>query len=304
MNVNTGFDQVVVFGEVLFDIFPDRSMVIGGAPFNVACHLRGLGLDPLFISRVGNDRLGREVIQHMHSWSMSTKGIQVDKIKSTGIVQVRFDQGEPFYEIQKDVAYDYLHPPDPKECGMLSKRLFYHGTLAARSDISAETLYSMASWKDQQVFCDINLRDPWWNHKLVLDVVSWCSYLKVNLAELDQVAGILGIRHVEIEKKARAIQEKGGLEGLVLTMGDQGAMLFPRETESLYSSASQVDSYQDAVGAGDAFRAVFLLGICRRWSWKKILERALAVAARVCTIQGAIPHDPGFYKSLTRKWEV
>jgi len=33
----------VLFGEVLFDHFPDGSEVLGGAPFNVAWHLQGLG---------------------------------------------------------------------------------------------------------------------------------------------------------------------------------------------------------------------------------------------------------------------
>ena len=32
----------VVFGEVLFDCFPDGSAVLGGAPFNVAWHLHGM----------------------------------------------------------------------------------------------------------------------------------------------------------------------------------------------------------------------------------------------------------------------
>ncbi|PIV92139.1 MAG: hypothetical protein COW45_01270, partial [Gallionellales bacterium CG17_big_fil_post_rev_8_21_14_2_50_54_146] len=34
---------VVLFGEVLADVFPDRA-VLGGAPFNVARHLKAFGL--------------------------------------------------------------------------------------------------------------------------------------------------------------------------------------------------------------------------------------------------------------------
>jgi sucrose synthase len=40
---------VLVFGEMLFDQFPDRT-VLGGAPFNVARHLAGFGWPPLLIS--------------------------------------------------------------------------------------------------------------------------------------------------------------------------------------------------------------------------------------------------------------
>ena len=55
----------IVFGEVLFDTFPDGSAVLGGAPFNVAWHLQGFGLTPVFISRVGDDARGRQVLAAM-----------------------------------------------------------------------------------------------------------------------------------------------------------------------------------------------------------------------------------------------
>jgi len=38
----------LIFGEVLVDRFPDGREVLGGAPFNVAWNLRGLGFDPLW----------------------------------------------------------------------------------------------------------------------------------------------------------------------------------------------------------------------------------------------------------------
>jgi len=45
--------EAVIFGEALVDVFADRN-VIGGAPFNVARHLAGLGRTPLMISRILN----------------------------------------------------------------------------------------------------------------------------------------------------------------------------------------------------------------------------------------------------------
>ena len=49
----------LIFGEVLFDRFPDGSIVLGGAPFNIAWHLQAFKQSPLFISRVGDDPLGQ-----------------------------------------------------------------------------------------------------------------------------------------------------------------------------------------------------------------------------------------------------
>jgi len=62
---------VCVFGEVLFDCFPGGHEVLGGAPFNVAWHLQGFGLAPVFISRVGNDESGRRVRSALSTWGMN-----------------------------------------------------------------------------------------------------------------------------------------------------------------------------------------------------------------------------------------
>jgi fructokinase len=58
----------VIFGEVLFDCFPDGSQVLGGAPFNVAWHLQAFGAAPLLISRIGEDTLGQSIATAMQKW--------------------------------------------------------------------------------------------------------------------------------------------------------------------------------------------------------------------------------------------
>ena len=77
----------LVFGEVLFDRFPDGSELLGGAPFNVAWNLHGLGLRPLLIGAVGDDDLGRRVLAAMDSWGMGRSGVQVVAGRETGIVK-------------------------------------------------------------------------------------------------------------------------------------------------------------------------------------------------------------------------
>ena len=57
-----------VFGEVLFDCFPDGRRVLGGAPFNVAWNLQAFGLAPQFISRIGDDADGKEIHALMTDW--------------------------------------------------------------------------------------------------------------------------------------------------------------------------------------------------------------------------------------------
>lgn len=299
------FDSILVFGEVLFDVFPDKSRVLGGAPFNVACHLKGLGLDPLFISRVGNDDPGREVLRNMDIKGLKPDGLQKDDSWKTGEVLVKIDNDEPSYEIREGVAYDHIQTPEAGVVEPGMSRLLYHGTLAARSSETADTLYDLARNDSTAVFCDINLRDPWWSRELIKDVLSWTNYLKVNEDELMQVCALEGIREsAGLEFMAEELRQKRGLDCLIVTLGAGGAMLFPVKEEYMFSSSPQVRNFQDSVGAGDAFSSVFLLGVVKSWPWREILDRAVFFAARICENKGAVPDAPDFYQEIINLWEL
>ena len=119
-----------IFGEVLFDHFPDGRRVLGGAPFNVAWHLQAFGESPLLVSRIGDDADGAAVAHAMDDWDMERAGLQTDPRLPTGRVQVSIEDGEPSYDIVHPSAWDAIEPPG------LDARclLLYHGTLALRDD--------------------------------------------------------------------------------------------------------------------------------------------------------------------------
>lgn len=299
------FDSVMVFGEVLFDVFPDGKRVIGGAPFNVACHLKAMGLDPVFISRIGKDDPGREVVRVMDARSLSIAGLQRDEDRMTGVVRVSIENDEPSYEIKNNVAYDHIEFPQEELINPEAAKLFYHGTLAARNPVSRENLSRLARMKNNSVFCDINLRDPWWQKDLVSEILSWCSYLKVNEHELDMVCNMEGIQGTNgLRSRAGVLANRYGFECVIVTLGSRGAMLFPRDHDYLFAPSPEVTEFQDSVGAGDAFSSVFLLGITLGWDWKTILKRAVEFAATICTNKGAVPEGLDFYQETLQGWEV
>ncbi len=67
-------NSVLVFGEVLYDIFPDAE-VLGGAPFNVARHLAGFGSGALLISRVGRDQRLAPALEDSNQFGMEVRGM-------------------------------------------------------------------------------------------------------------------------------------------------------------------------------------------------------------------------------------
>jgi fructokinase len=288
----------VVFGEVLFDRFPDGHVVLGGAPFNVAWHLQAFGRAPVMISRVGNDALGRNIRQAMEDWSMALRGLQLDSQHPTGTLDVSLHAGEPAYDIVDQRAYDFIDaallPPLP-ESGVL-----YHGSLALRNPVSRHALETLRQDTDLELFVDVNLRAPWWQRDAVLSMLQQARWAKLNADEL----ACLCPEEDNLEARAHHLLADYELEWLVVTLGAAGARAFMAAADTLGIAPVQSIPVADTVGAGDAFASVLLLGLLRGWPMQQTLQRAQAFASAIVGVRGATVSDTGFYQRICADWEL
>lgn len=289
-----GSMRPLIVGEVLFDVMPDGNRVLGGAPFNVAWHLEAFGLRPLLITRVGVDETGDEVLTAMASWGMDTSGVQRDDAHPTGRVQVELEGGEPTFQILPNQAYDHLDRDQALELVTgEAYSLMYHGSLISRGKASRSALDGLKGRTGLPVFVDVNLRDPWWNHEDVVASVRQATSVKLNETELDLLAGA---SDAETAKVFRADHE---LDVVIITRGGRGAVVVDGGGVIEATPPGEVEVV-DTVGAGDAFSAVFILGLALDWATAKTLDRALEFAAAVCTVRGATVMDRGFYSEFTK----
>jgi fructokinase len=298
-NVSDEQPRPVIFGEVLFDCFPDGSTVLGGAPFNVAWHLQAFQAAPLLISRVGDDPLGRHIRAAMQAWGMDCSGLQLDSAHPTGTVEVRLEQGEPSYEIVSRRAYDFVDAsalPPPPAGGIL-----YHGSLALRQAESRGALRELRDTLGFPGFVDVNLRDPWWDRDTVLESLGRARWAKLNEHELRTLAPA----GQDLEACVRLLFEATGLQLVLTTRGARGAVVRSREGAVAEVVPRQdTGTLIDAVGAGDAFASVFLLGLLREWDLDACLERAQSFASALLGVRGATVSDPGFYQRFLDAWEI
>jgi fructokinase len=288
----------VIFGEVLFDCFPDGNSVLGGAPFNVAWHLQAFGLSPLVISSVGDDELGKKVKAAMQSWHMRTEGLQLDPLHPTGSVDIEFKQGEPYYSIVEHRAYDYIDaallPPLPED------KLLYHGSLALRNKVSREALTALKASNTGTVFMDVNLRDPWWQKEHVQQLADDADWVKLNEDELTQ----LGVGNGDIQSRADTFLHKHQLTGLVVTLGEKGAIAFTSSGEYAEVRPAITQTVIDTVGAGDAFTSVLILGLSHNWPLEQTVQRAQNFASMLVGQQGATVHNHEFYRAIIADWNL
>jgi fructokinase len=279
----------LIFGEVLFDCFPDGSRVLGGAPFNVAWHLQALGQEPLFMSRVGRDRNGQAIRRAMRAWGMDLAGLQEDADWPTGKVSVTLENGEPIYAIEHPAAFDRIQPP----AGSANAGLVYHGSLALRDAASRQALAKVLEDNRVPVFVDVNLRAPWWGRENVLESVRRASWVKLNQEEREMLAPGLSPREV---------LDSFRLDGLILTQGAQGAQCLTRAGADVRVAPCGNGWVLDTVGAGDALASVMIHALLEGWEPVLALERAQAFASAICTQRGATVGEPAFYRQFLDRW--
>ena len=290
----------LIFGEVLFDCFPGGQEVMGGAPFNVAWHLAGLGVNPLLISRIGRDDRGEAVLTGMRDWGMDSTGIQIDPLAPTGQVQIALQGTEHSFNILPNQAYDQIATEAALSvCAGFTSAILYCGSLITRNPLSNDTLIALRNATAAPTFVDINLRNPWWEAARVEPLMSSATWLKINDDELQVLRGKVS-SVAETEVQAAQLRAEFDIEWLILTRGADGAAYIGEEIYR--GKPPAVTQLVDTIGAGDAFSAVTILGLLRGWPMPLTLTRALEFAARICSQRGATLPDRALYAELRRAW--
>src|SRR6266542_6208379 len=135
--------QVVCFGEVLWDLLPSKALP-GGAPMNVAYHLKKLGADPAMISKIGTDNYGKGLVDLLAANAISTEFLQVDYDHTTGLVYANPNEyNEVVYDIVFPSAWDFIEQQNEYIEITGQSKFFVYGSLTSRSKISRDTLYQL-----------------------------------------------------------------------------------------------------------------------------------------------------------------
>ncbi len=279
--------NVIAFGEVLWDLLPDQS-IIGGAPFNFTYRINSLGYNGLMISRVGDDQLGRLALEKINDLGILPDYIQNDPRYPTGTVEVFFDdQKNPDYTIIRDVAYDYIEftPALAELCK--SADCFYFGTLAQRNQRSRDSLYKLFDIQNNTTcFYDVNLRKDCYSKSNIKDSLARADIVKLNDSEALELKDILSIASSDPVSIGKNISDTFSIEVCLITMGEKGALALSQSGEICYVPGYRV-KLADPLGAGDAFSAGFI----HAWLYKKDLHEACELGnimgAIVATQEGA-----------------
>lgn len=285
-------DLVVGMGEALWDVLPEGKK-IGGAPANFAYHVSQFGLPSCVVSAVGDDDLGREIIENFTAKGL--KQLIADVPYPTGTVQVEIDQsGVPQYEIKENVAWDNI--PYTERLESLAERAtaVCFGSLAQRNVVSRNTINRfldvVSRNEENLIVFDVNLRQGFYNKEILCNSMKRCNILKINDEELVTVSRMFGYPGIDLQDKCWILLGKYNLKMLILTCGINGSYVFTPGNVS-FQPTPKVE-VADTVGAGDSFTAAFISSVLKGKSVSEAHSLAVRTSAFVCTEKGAMPTLP------------
>jgi fructokinase len=277
--------KVLCFGEVLWDVLPTGAKP-GGAPMNVAIHLKNMGIDVELVSSIGNDTDGEALKDFMKSTGISLKYIQTQKDLPTSTVQVKLDSlKNATYEICEPVAWDNISMTPELKYLKKEVGLIIFGSLASRNTVTRKTLEYILD-TDAIKLLDVNLRSPYDNKEIIEQLLYKSDIAKLNDDELNLISRWHTITGDE-KDTIKWLTEKYNLNIAIVTRGSKGAIVYNEGvfTEHCGYKVLPVDT----VGAGDSFLAAYTSKLLNGNSDKESIEFACATGAYVALQEGATP---------------
>lgn len=277
--------EVLCFGEVLWDTFLDEKKP-GGAPMNVAMHLKQQGAHAILASRIGTDEPGEELIQYLKENNLYSDLIQQDQQLPTCAVNVVLDDDlQATYIIPTPVSWDNIQPDTKLISKAKNASVIVFGSLACRNEKTKDTLVLLLDCSALKVF-DVNLRGPHYELSTIEKLAGLADIIKMNEQELDFIAGFELMHFTQIEKII-FLSDFFDCATICVTRGENGSIVFHHNV--LYEHPGFYVKVADTVGAGDSFLATFIAGLLRKECMEVVLEQASAIGAYVASSRGANP---------------
>ena len=318
--------KVVCIGEALIDRIRNKSDqgftdFLGGAPANVACALRKLKIDSIFIGRLGCDAFGKKFLRQFNELGVNVDFLQFDNNLSTRVVRVERDQfGDRFFSGFNTSSYSMFADEalskaliekglQNLEKSFLETKYFVTGTIILSSSISAETinfLIEVANKFEVKIIIDLNWREVFWDYSNCLSDTSKQDKFNViknflNHANILKLAKEEATLFFENENPYFISQQLLRKPDVVITDGGNPISWYInglRGTTEIRDSKKIVDT----TGAGDAFLAGLISKLISSGYPSNELEIDNCVKyASICGLltclgEGAIEQQPDYEK--------
>ncbi|MEN8116002.1 MAG: PfkB family carbohydrate kinase [Bacteroidota bacterium] len=252
--------KIIAVGEVLWDVLPEGSVVLGGTPTNLIFRSNSFGETGHLLSRIGDDKSGKEIIKRLNELGISDENIQIDSEFPTGTVNVTFNRnGDLIFELEQDVvAFDHIEfSPEALKLARGADLLFF-GLLPQRFGISKNTIKELIKESPESLhFFDLKLFKQFFNKKVVKILLKYANIVRIKETDILFLAKELAIDTDSLEDFGMLLSNKFNIDIVIITRGYKGVLAISKKEETL-SVPGYLINAEDDIGSGMAFSAGFL----------------------------------------------
>ncbi|MBN2547276.1 MAG: carbohydrate kinase [Spirochaetes bacterium] len=280
--------RIAGLGEILWDVYGEEKYP-GGAPANVAANISYSGHDAIILSRIGNDKLGKDLLSFFKSKKINIDNVQIDQQKPTGTVNIKLKNANPDFTITEDVAYDYLEYSNQWLEITEDLDAITFGTLAQRNYSSHLAIQSLLKMSIHSIkLFDVNLR--YYNENMINIIIESLRYtdiLKLNDKELKLIRDEYNNHEDDDILFIRSLLSEFDIKLAAVTYSDNGCLCVDKIDYSFHQGYKV--KVVDTTGAGDAFSAGLIIKYLDNSSLKETASFCNKLGAYVCTKKGACP---------------
>jgi fructokinase len=318
--------RVMCIGEALIDKIRNKSNqeftdFLGGAPANVACALRKLKIDSIFIGSLGNDDYGKQFITKFNELGVNLDFLQLNNDSSTRVVNVDRDQfGDRFFSGFEESSHSCFADEVLRkqliekkilnlEKSFLEIKYLVTGTILLSSPKSAETIFFLleqAKKFEVKIVIDLNWREVFWDNSSFSSEISQAARVNLiksflNHAHVLKLAKEEATLFFEDENPLLISQQLSNRPDVIITDGKNPITWYINGLQGITETPSLL-KIVDTTGAGDAFLAGFISKLIssgypsNKLEIEDCIKFASVCGLLTCLGEGAIEQQPCYEK--------
>jgi len=293
--------RVLVFGSYVTDLcgrascFPQPGETIkgncfklgpGGKGSNQAVAAKRAGADVTFITKLGNDTLGRKALEFYEAEKMATDSIFIDDSKDTGaaLIVVNEQTLQNQIVVIGGACENFVEEDMP---GIL-RQVAQADILLLQLETNMEPVRAILKYaRECGTFIVLNPAPA----QILEDELYRCvDIITPNETEAQFLTGVQVTDQNSAQKAAQELICKG-VEKVVITMGSKGAYAHDRKQEQ-FVDVVDCGAVVDTTGAGDAFSGGLVAALAQGFDFFDAVVYGSTVAGIAVTRQGTAPAMP------------
>lgn len=252
----------------------------GGKGANQACAVGKLGGDCVFLSAVGADDFGRQLMKSLSDANVSVEQMLQADHTPTGMAVIAVnDDGENSIMIVQGANGLCNEEYFSNHCSAIEEAEY----VLIQLETPKDDVYNLIN-RCKKEGKTIVLNPAPAPDSIPDDVLQGLDYITPNETELEKIASMKTETMAQIEEAASELLNRG-VRNVIVTVGSKGALLCNSQGKKLYPAYPAVAV--DTTAAGDTFNAGFVVGLAEGMPLSEAIQRANAAASISITRKGA-----------------